>query len=84
MTNYQRKKIINDGLYYNILYKRSPFSNKMRFSLIIPVAPYRNAEILNSVKELDYPKRDFEVLVEKGVGASKIGMRGLKKPKEIS
>lgn len=51
----------------------------MRFSLIIPVAPYRDAEILSSIKELDFPKKDYEVIVEKGGNASENRNNGFKK-----
>ena len=42
-----------------------------RFSIIIPVAPYRNAEILSSIKNLDYKKSKFETIVKKGLNPSK-------------
>ena len=38
----------------------------MRFSLIIPLAPERGAEILDSIKKLDYPKSEFHVIIIKG------------------
>lgn len=42
----------------------------IRYSLVIPVAPYRNAEILEHIKNLDYPKDKYEVIVEHGLNAS--------------
>jgi len=42
----------------------------MKFSLIIPVAPGRNAEILESIKDLDFSKKQFEVIVKPGKNAS--------------
>ena len=53
----------------------------MKFSLIIPVAPYRNAEILNSINNLDFPKKDFEVIVEKGTNPSENRNKGFEKAK---
>lgn len=53
----------------------------MRFSLVIPVAPDRNAEILSSINNLDFPKKDFEVIVEKGTNPSDNRNRGFEKAK---
>lgn len=52
---------------------------KLKFSLVIPVAPDRGAEILNSIKELDYPKSDFNVIVVKGKNPSDNRNIGAKK-----
>jgi len=43
----------------------------MKFSLMIPVAPYRNAEILESIKKMSFPKKDYEIIIEKGTNASR-------------
>ena len=51
----------------------------MKFSLVIPVAPERNAEILESIKELDYPKKEFHVVVVKGKNPSENRNKGAKK-----
>ncbi len=53
----------------------------MEFSLVIPVAPYRNAEILESIKELDFSKKNYEIIVEKGTNASENRNRGFEKSK---
>ena len=53
----------------------------MKFSIIIPVAPYRDAEILNSLKDLDFPKKKYEIIVEKGTNASENRNRGFEKSK---
>ena len=42
----------------------------MKFSLIIPVAPERNAEIIESIKKLNYPKNEFHVIVIRGKNPS--------------
>ncbi len=42
----------------------------MNFSLIIPVAPERKAYIIDSIRRLDYPESDFEVLVTRGPNPS--------------
>ncbi|VVB83538.1 Glycosyltransferase AglI [uncultured archaeon] len=51
----------------------------MKFSLIIPVAPYRNAEILESINKLDFPKKEYEIIVENGTNASENRNRGFEK-----
>lgn len=51
----------------------------MKFSLVIPVAPYRKAEILDSLKKLDYPKKDFEIIVESGKNPSENRNRGIER-----
>ncbi len=49
---------------------------KIKFSLIIPVAPERNVEIIESIKKLDYPKSNFHVIVVKGTNPSKNRNKG--------
>lgn len=53
----------------------------MKFSLVIPLAPYRNAEILDSIKKLDYPKSQFHVIVVKSLNASDNRNKGAEKAK---
>ncbi len=53
----------------------------MRFSLVIPVAPYRNAEILKSIDKLNFLKKDYEVIIENGTNASENRNRGSEKSK---
>ncbi len=53
----------------------------LKFTLVIPVAPDRGAEILNSIKKLDYPKSEFNVIVVKGKNPSKNRNKGSKKAK---
>jgi len=53
----------------------------MKFSLVIPVAPYRNAEILRSINDLDFLKKDYEIIIEKGLNASKNRNEGFEKSK---
>jgi GT2 family glycosyltransferase len=53
----------------------------MKFSLIIPVAPYRDAEILRSINDLDFSRKNYEVIVEKGTNASENRNRGFAKSK---
>lgn len=53
----------------------------MKFSLIIPVAPYRNAEILGSIDKLDFSKKKFEVIIEKGTNPSENRNKGAEKSK---
>lgn len=51
----------------------------MKFSLVIPVAPERNAEIIESLKEIDYPKSEFHVVVVRGKNPSENRNKGVEK-----
>ncbi|MCK9596977.1 glycosyltransferase [Candidatus Pacearchaeota archaeon] len=53
----------------------------MKFSLVIPLAPGRNAEILDSIKQIDYSKKEFEIIVEEGTNPSDNRNKGAKKSK---
>jgi GT2 family glycosyltransferase len=53
--------------------------NKIKFSIIVPIAPERKAEILKSLNELDYNKDEYEIIVEKGTNASENRNKGIKK-----
>ncbi len=53
----------------------------MEFSIIIPVAPDRNADVLECLKEVDYSKEKFEIIVEPGSNPSKQRDMGIKKAK---
>jgi len=48
----------------------------MRFTLVIPVAPERNAEIIESIKKLDYPRSEFHVVIVNGRNTSNNRNRG--------
>ncbi|MBU3912753.1 MAG: glycosyltransferase [Nanoarchaeota archaeon] len=52
---------------------------KPEFSFVIAVAPYRNAEVIKSLNQLDYPKNKFEVIIERGLNPSDNRNRGAKK-----
>ncbi len=54
---------------------------KPKFSIVIAVAPYRNAEVLNSIKDLNYDKKKYEVIIKKGNNASENRNYGIKKAK---
>ncbi len=51
----------------------------MKFTLVIPVAPERNAEIIESIKNLDYPNNKFHVVVAKGFNPSENRNKGIMK-----
>ena len=51
----------------------------MKFSLVIPLAPERNAPILESIKQIDYPRKDFHVIVVKGRNPSENRNKGAEK-----
>jgi len=51
----------------------------MKFSLVIPLAPNRDAPILETIKQLDYPKNEFHVVVVKGLNPSENRNKGSEK-----
>lgn len=53
----------------------------MKFSLVIPLAPYRDAEILGSIENLDYPRKEFQVIVVKSLNPSDNRNRGAERAK---
>ena len=53
----------------------------MKFSLVIPLAPGRNAEIIDSIKEMNYPKKEYEVIVKEGLNPSENRNNGAKQAK---
>lgn len=52
---------------------------KPRFSIVIALAPWRDAEILSSIKKLKFPKKDFEVIIQKGLNVPTNRNKGAKK-----
>ena len=54
---------------------------KLGFSIVIALAPYRNAEVLSSLKNLDYDKKKYEIIIKKGYNPSKNRNYGIKKAK---
>jgi GT2 family glycosyltransferase len=54
---------------------------KPKISIIIPLAPYRHAEVLNSIKIADCNKKDYEIIVERGLNPSINRNVGAKKAK---
>ncbi|MDO8628485.1 MAG: glycosyltransferase [Nanoarchaeota archaeon] len=53
----------------------------IKFSVIVPVGPGRQCEILESLKHVDFAKKDFEVLVEFGLNPSENRNRAIKRAK---
>ncbi len=53
----------------------------MKFSLVIPLAPGRDAPILESIKQLNYPKSEFHVVVVRGLNPSENRNKGAEKAK---
>ena len=51
----------------------------MKFTLVVPVAPERDAPIIDSIKNLDYPKNEFHVVVVKGINPSENRNKGIMK-----
>jgi len=48
---------------------------------MVPLAPGRNAEILDSIKKLDYPEKEYEIIVVEGLNPSENRNRGAGKSK---
>ena len=55
--------------------------NKKRFSIVIALAPWRNAEILEYIKKLNYKKSNYEVIIIKGTNVPENRNKGVKKSK---
>lgn len=53
----------------------------MRFTLVIPLAPERNAEIINAIRKLKYDKNEFHVIVAVGRNPSKNRNKSIEKAK---
>lgn len=53
----------------------------MKFSLVVPLAPERDAPIIESIKQLDYPKSEFHVVVVKGRNPSENRNKGAERSK---
>lgn len=53
----------------------------MKISIVIAAAPDRNIESLESLKAVDYPKKDYEIIVVKGLNPSENRNNGIKKAK---
>lgn len=49
---------------------------KLKFSIVIALAPWRDAEILSSINNLDFPKESFEIIIEKGLNVPDNRNRG--------
>jgi len=58
-----------------------PKKSLLKFSLVIALAPTRNAEVLASLDNLNYDKRGFELIIEKGLNPSENRNRGASKAK---
>jgi len=55
--------------------------NKIKFSIVIALAPWREAEIIPYIKKQDYPKNKFEIIVIKGLNVPDNRNNGVKKAK---
>jgi len=54
---------------------------KYKFSIVIALAPNREAEIVKSLKKINYGKNNFEIIIERGRNPSKNRNKGTKKAK---
>lgn len=53
----------------------------MKFTLVIPLAPERNAPIIEAIKKLNYNKKDFHVIVAVGKNPSRNRNKSIEKAK---
>ncbi len=53
----------------------------MKFSIIVALEPGRDCKVLNSLKDIDYPKNQYEIFVVESKNASKNRNQGAKKAK---
>ncbi len=53
----------------------------MKFSLVIPLGPGRNAEVIDSIKKSDYPEKKYEIIVKEGSNPSDNRNNGAKESK---
>jgi len=53
----------------------------MKFSIIIALAPDRNAPVLESIETLDYHKENYEIIIERGLNPSENRNKAGKKAK---
>jgi len=51
----------------------------MKFSLVIPVAPEREAPVIDSLRKVNYPKSDFHVIISRGKNPSENRNKGSEK-----
>lgn len=51
----------------------------IKFSIVIALAPWRSAEILESIKKLDYNPKKFETIIVKGLNVPENRNKGIKK-----
>ena len=54
---------------------------KPKFSIVIALAPYRNAEVLKSLKNINYDEKKYEIIIKKGLNPSENRNYGIKKAK---
>jgi succinoglycan biosynthesis protein ExoA len=77
------------GKIYKILYneiykppkKHISMKNRIKLSIIIPVAPWRDPEIIKHIEKQSYPKNHFEILIIKGTNVPINRNEGIKKAK---
>lgn len=55
--------------------------SKLFFSVVIPVGPRRNVDVLESLKKLNYDKKKYEVIVKEGTNASLNRNNGVREAK---
>jgi GT2 family glycosyltransferase len=54
---------------------------KIKFSIIIALAPWRDAEVVPSLKSQNFSKKDFEIIIKKGLNVPDNRNNGLKEAK---
>lgn len=61
--------------------KRQQKTAKPLYSFVIALAPYRNAEVIQYLKALNYPKSKYEIIVKKGLNPSENRNNGVRDAK---
>jgi len=56
-------------------------NKKILFSIVIALAPYRDAEVLNSINNMNFDKSKYEVIIKKGTNPSRNRNEGIKAAK---
>jgi len=54
---------------------------KIKFSIIIAVSPERKPEVIESLRNQDYPKEKYEIIIKKGPNTSKNRNSGIREAK---
>jgi len=54
---------------------------KIKFSFVVAASPKRNAEVVKSLEKLNYPRKKYEIIVERGPNPSENRNKGIERAK---